>query len=225
LFEIDGKAYTNYSYMRTISETSKDKLKEEVEAAVNDGAVGYYHSYSSTFYLMRNKDTTGERKKTQAELEREQAELERRTRTDKLRDAFDRAYKLRYDFVDTYTFSTAKANLNKIVAFFVSCGINDDLCTEINKDVFDKLVFGEPCVYSTLSELIDEIDTDCSAKALLVAVWLNVDSDGYHCFNYYGNYDESKPLEMIYEFLETIGYEMSDEEKELISGESELYLK
>ena len=41
----------------------------------------------------------------------------------------------------------------------------------------------------------------------------------------YGRYKANENLNLIYEFLEDIGYEMSDEENELISGESELYVK
>ena len=50
-----------------------------------------------------------------------------------------------------------------------------------------------------------------------------VDTEGYDCFDYYGKYQECEPLNLIYEFLESIGYEMSDEERELIEGTCKLY--
>ena len=66
---------------------------------------------------------------------------------------------------------------------------------------------------------------DKGAKVVLIVSWLLTDEKGAEAFDYYGAFDENPRLSMLYDFLESIGYEMSEEERQLISGESEMYVK
>ena len=45
------------------------------------------------------------------------------------------------------------------------------------------------------------------------------------CYSWRFEFENNSTLNIIYAFLEKIGYEMSDEERELLNGESDLYIK
>lgn len=221
LYAIDDKDYSKHSYQTSIS--ALDGIDKAIERAKDMGAVGYYLGYASTYYMMSKKPETNGGK-TEAQLERERIEDERKMRVARLGDAFKRAYELRRDFIDKYPMSLAMKHLPNIAAFLACTGFNGDLADEIGKEVFERMAIGRECETSSYEEMCDQLDIPTTAaKAMLVATWLMADSDGYDCVDYYGKYQECEPLNMIYEFLESIGYGMSDEERELIEGTSELY--
>ena len=222
LYEITSADYSKHSYQGTATGT-KD-IEKSIEVAKSRGAVGYYYSYRDTFYFMSKKEAV-DGQKTEAQLEREKAERERKERCNLLKSTFERLYQLRREFIDNYTLKQATINLNKISAYMLVCGINGDLWDEIPKEELEKLLFGRETTVSSYEEMCEEVEPSAAAKSILVAVWLLTDSDDLDCHDYYGRYDGDEKLEMIYEFLEFIGYEMSDEERELLDGTSELYLK
>ena len=221
LYEIPRSDYTKHSYQTSIS--SENDIDKAIARAKEYGAVGYYCSYSTCFYMMSKKEKASAQK-NDAKLEREKAERERKARCERLGDAFKRAFEMRRDFVETYSKQKAVLNLHKIVAFLACTGFNEDLGRDISKEKFETMLFGRECEISDYEELCDFIEPTEAAKATLIAVWLLADAE-FHCFDYYGKFDNCEPLNMIYEFLESLGYEMSDEERELITGESELYKK
>lgn len=221
LYAIDGKDYSKHSYQTTVS--TLDNIDKSIERAKEMGAVGYYLGYASSYYMMSKKpETNGE--KTEAQLERERIEDERKMRVARLGDAFKRAYELRRDFIDKYPMSSAMKSLPNIAAFFACMGFNGEFSDKIGKEAFERLAIGRECEVGSYEEMCDQLEMPtAAAKAMLVAVWLMTDSEGYDCFDCYGKYQECEPLNMIYDFLESIGYGMSDEERELIEGTSEMY--
>lgn len=211
-----------YNYEVAI-DGSVDELEKRLEDAIGKGVTAYYYSYATTFYLLTDKKAKVE--KTPEQLAAEERERERKQRYSLLESTFERLYQLRREFIRNYSFKQATINLSKIVSFMLVCGINGDLFDEIPKEEFEKLVFGRETVISSYEEMCAEIEPTAAAKALLVAVWLLTDDDGLDCHDWYCRFDSDARFEMVYEFLESLGYEMSDEERELITGESELYVK
>lgn len=221
LYEIPSSDYTKHSYQMSVN--SENDIDKAIARAKEYGAVGYYYSYSTCFYMLSKKEEAIAQK-NDAQLEREKAERERKARCEMLGDAFKRAYEMRRDFVETYSKQKAVLNLHKIVAFLACTGFNEDLGTDISKETFETMLFGREREISSYEELCDFIEPTAAAKATLIAVWLLADAE-FDCFDYYGKFGNCEPLNMIYDFLESLGYEMSDEERELITGESELYKK
>ena len=221
LYEIPSSDYSKHSYQTSVS--SENDIDKAIARAKEYGAAGYYYSYSTCFYMM-SKKAESDAQKNDAQLEREKAERKRKARCERLGDAFKRAYEMRRDFIETYTKQKAVLNLHKIVAFLACTGFNEDLGTDISKETFETMLFGREREMSSYEELCDFIEPTAAAKATLIAVWLLADAE-FDCFDYYGKFNNCEPLNMIYEFLESLGYKMSDEERELITGESELYKK
>lgn len=211
-----------YDYEVSI-DGSVDDLEKRLDDAIGNGVTAYYFSYLTTFYLLTDKKA--EARKTPEQLAAEEREKDREERYNLLESTFERLYQLRRDFINNYSLKQATVNLDKIASLTLVCGLNGDFWDEISKEDLWKLLFGRETVVSSYEEMCAEIEPSAAAKALLVAVWLLTDGDDLDCHDWSCRYDSDARLEMIYEFLESLGYEMSDEERELLNGESELYLK
>lgn len=216
LYEIPGADYTKHQYQYSI--TGDKDIEDEIARGKSRGAVGYYYSYRDTFYLMSKKGETPKVQKSEAELQREKTERERKQRYEELEAAFKRAYELRREFIDKYTFANARANISEIIAFLVCMGLNDEINYTLPREDLDKLVCGGESLGSSYEEIRDYIESVEAAKWLLAISWLLCDNEDLNCFDYYGRYEENENLNLIYEFLEDIGYEMSDDERGLIDG-------
>lgn len=224
LYEIPGADYSKHSYQGCATGT-KD-IEESIEAAKSRGAVGYYYSYRDTFYFMSKKEDQGKKTKNDTENAIEKKNRERAERCSKLNETFKKTYLLRKEYIEEYSKMMAMKNLSKIVAFLACMGFNDEISYSIVKEEFEELVWGRECELSSYEETDDMLVTQGdAAKALLIAVWMLTDNDSIDCCDWEGKYEENENLNMIYEFFESLGYLMSDEERELLDGTSELYLK
>lgn len=225
LYEIPGSDYSKHSYQYCI--TGNKDIADGIDRAKSRGAVGYYYSYRDTFYMMSKKgDDTAVAKKSDYDLKMERKNRERAERVAQLNEAMKRDYALRKEFIAEYSASMALKNLAKIAAFLACMGANDEANYSLPKEEFEELVFGRACEVSSLEEMNDMlVSQQEGAKALLVAVWLLTDNDNIDCYDWEGRYEENDNLNMIYEFFESIGYLISDEERDLLDGTSELYLK
>lgn len=60
-------------------------------------------------------------------------------------------------------------------------------------------------------------------KVVLAAAYAGIgDNARMHYYDYSGDYEENEELDLIYEALKKLGYEMSDEEKAMQDGTHEL---
>lgn len=223
LIEVTWNEYRESYNHDTAIDGTVDDLEKRVDDAVSKGVKAYYLSYLTTFYLLTEKKANPE--KTPEQIAAEEREQARKERYNLLETTFKKLYTLRRDFIDNYSLKQAAINLHKIVSFIAVTGINGDLYDEIGKENFDRLVFGRETVISSYEEMCSEIVPSAAAKALLATAWILTDDDGLDCHDWYCRYDSNARLEMVYEFLESVGYQMSDEERELLDGTSELYLK
>lgn len=72
-------------------------------------------------------------------------------------------------------------------------------------------------------DMIADRVADQPERHLLVGVYLANDSDQEQYLNWRGEHQENEGLDQIYDLLEGLGYEMSDEERALQDGTHELY--
>lgn len=156
-----------------------------------------------------------------------------------LKEAFDRAYRLRFDFIHGYTETESKKHMVDILRIGIECNLAIE--EEFSMFDFDRLL-------GYTSKQLDERDSDpewdeikdtvkgSPHKALLAYVYATTgDYEELACFNQStyssirGEYDPQcfnhKKLTSIYANLARLGYEMSDEEIALMDGTSDLYYK
>lgn len=160
-------------------------------------------------------------------LARQKEADERRARAQALDEAFARAYELRSGYIKKLAAGDGAFLTAPAIRFLLkySCRYGGD---------FDEKKYCELIgMTDEAIELSDDLYTDIDRRmrskpklAIFVYAYAVVnDNKGITCRRWDNKYMENKYLEMIYEYLGTIGYEMSDEEKVLLDGTSELYLK
>jgi ParB family chromosome partitioning protein len=130
-----------------------------------------------------------------------------------------RAYELRLNFIKNYR--PEKKHLKNIIAFATNAMLIADYP---DNDVFN-ILFGDMDDVEVNFDIL-EGETNSKPEYILTATAY---STFEHSYNNYLNkncvYKNNAELDMIYSFLEAVGYQMSDVEKQLKDGTHELYAK
>lgn len=143
-----------------------------------------------------------------------------------LEAASESAYLLRKAFIYNLPRSVAREHMADITEFAVEQMMNrygqvddEDLCEALGIDYCDGYDFGE---------MSREI-MSCPEKVLLVSAYLLSDDSPSRHYHGYGNealrFCPNDQLDELYCFLEDLGYEMSDAERQLMDGVHELFEK
>lgn len=133
-----------------------------------------------------------------------------------------RAYHLRCDFIREISNANAKKNMGVIIEYSLRTMLDDYstldyeeytefLDIEVNED--DEWSFDD----------IAERVTAQPERHLLVATYLALDSEREHYYNWNNQHNDNENLNMVYNFLEKLGYEMSDEERAMRDGTHKLF--
>ena len=76
------------------------------------------------------------------------------------------------------------------------------------------------------SEILYESITDANfKKAVFLMMYLHTEPDYGNTFGYEGKFQPNNYLKPTYDFMKLIGYQMSNEEKQILNGTHELYVK
>lgn len=154
-------------------------------------------------------------------------------RKEKLREAFENAYKLRRKFIFDYSEQEAKKHIKEIVEFAINLLWCDDiplylptydfnganelllLGIDIKKDEYIRSL-----PYKNIKPVVDSTPY----KSLLTHVYCTFSDTEIKIGAYDAKYQKNTRLDFIYKHLCALGYEMSDEEKALLDGTHEIYL-
>ena len=174
-----------------------------------------------------------------AEAEKKQAQtnekLKREERAAALDEAFKLAYRLRYDFIRRYGDLEVKKHIVDILEMAVEVNreeeahVDMELFCEMNG--FSETELEEANELPSFSAICGR--TGAGAYQLLLTYLYATMGDSPRLRSYitnswharYGEYEEDSVLRVIYDGLCKLGYEMSDYEKALMDGTSELYYK
>lgn len=179
--------------------------------ATSYGSVTLYKKYD----LCQSTASADERKQEQ----------ERQKEIKVALDAVSRlAHQFRQDFVKSISNTTAKSSLgiaiNGLLIALWSYSSDLDyeeyakfLDIEIEKDEDGEYNF------ETISNVIKEHPE----YHLLISTYLMLDSDNHHYYDWNNKYRESESLNLVYDFLEKFGYEISNEETALKNGTHKLF--
>lgn len=211
--------------------------KKDVEVPEDADTVKYFYKREAgRNYISLYKEkvvTEAEEEKKRIEAEK-QAERDRRK--EELREASSRAYELRKDAIDVISNSAALKHLPGIVAFLMKATCDSHYIRVDNADIAEMLGFDtESEEYEDwtdeefnehLFSLIETKTKDKAAQCLLkYAYALCEDSSNKNYYDWYAMHSPNEKLDRIYNFLCSLGYEMSDEEKALQNGTHELFIK
>ena len=203
---------------------SEEKIAELIATGKQ---IYYYVDRWGYLYIVVKRDSALEEKNKEKE---KNEKLEREKACKLLEEAFETAFKLRFNFIKNYLEKDAKAHVPEIIQLGFDCSDGYDvelfykLCGYTDKDL-DDIVRDE---WPTFGECIEKGLT--TFRALLYQMYSTTEDDAnsncyekYHWSSMCGQYKANKRLEDLYIALGRLGYEMSDFEKELMDGTSELY--
>lgn len=160
-------------------------------------------------------------------LNTERAERARRNKA--LKAITKRAYQLRGNFVKEISNAVAKKKLTTIIEYNMSPMIwSFHSCPPDIEDYTD-FIGENPIIKDAAKEddiMAAFIKNKIAAepeKSLLNVTWLMLDSEYENYYDWNEQYRCNKQLDLIYEFLEKLGYEISEEELALKNGTHELF--
>lgn len=189
----------------------------EITVPEDAGQTEYYYTNSSYgLTLFRKRD------EVEPPAMREETEEERRRRENKaqLEEISKRAYTLRYDFVKN--FSATKKQAKVIMEFAVHSMLAD--CYSSFSDFPELMGIATNDEDEASQEDIQAAVSAAPERALLMAAYCMMgdsSNERYHDWN--GWYSENKELDLLYDHLEKLGYELSDEEKVWRDGTLDAY--
>lgn len=171
-----------------------------------------------------------ERVKTKEELEKEKEQELVKKRRDTLQEMTKSTYELRKQFVQSVSVACIKKHLADIVSFLCVKAVIDDMYIN-DVDVFD--LFGiepseddEEDMSAIFSEIYETVKKS-PEKYLWKMICLSVkDSDVQNYYTYWdAKHKENLLLTAFYDLLIKMGYQMSDEEKQLRDGTHPIFTK
>lgn len=186
---------------------------------VIDEDMQFFAFNRGTAYFRRERNAEDEEK--MAAYQREQAKD--RERKAALEEITKRAYELRREFVESITEATAKKLVDVVIEYNIQKDWSDidnyGWSNGYNKCKFpDQLPdeHGINAIYPQIKE------TPFRAFLLHTYIrWADNESLGYT--DYRGEWVENKRLNFVYNFLEKLGYEVSNEERSMMAGTHSLF--
>lgn len=208
----------------------KDKMVERPEDA---GEVKYYYRVG-TDQIDLYKDHQ-ERGETEEERQRKERERIAKQIESELQEITERHYSLRSEFVSD--FSAAKKHLVGICEYAASIIVGDGTWSQdgVNTEIVGELLdldIDDNTDYPTFKAMVEQHIAEAPEYGLLVCAYASADGDdnGYwrwewnsekRCYEYL--HKPNDDLDRLYDFLISMGYEMSDEEKAMRNGTHQLF--
>jgi len=191
---------------------------DEIKTPDDSGEVEYFYLISNYGYITLYKKDV--------ETEEDTAAIEKRelqkARYNALGEISKRAYSLRHEFVKSISNTKAKKSMGTIIEYSIKSML-ESYC-DIEPDDYASLLD------ITLSEdddaVIEEL-TQClpaqPERYMLLAAYCLLDNDRANYYNWDCSHRENADLDQVYDFLATLGYELSDEEQAMRDGTHELF--
>jgi ParB family chromosome partitioning protein len=196
--------------------------KPEITVPEDASTVEYfYQTYSYGSISLYKKYAQSKPNASSVEQDNRQKEIQERRAG--LEEITKRAYRLRYDFIREYPNASAKKNIGVIIEYSLRTILGDyinldyeDFAKALDIEVNDD----EELSFDNFAERI----TAQPERHLLIATYSALDSEREHYYSYNNQHADNETLNTVYDFLEKLGYEMSDEERKLRDGTHELFM-
>lgn len=208
-------------YIQYISLTGNGKF----EIPDNAGIVKYF------YHINDNSTWVGlYTEKTEADIEEENNRSEKAAKTERKKavhsDVAQRAFELRKEFI-RYASISSKECTEELIKFAFASIIKNQTNYRVSTDEEFCMFAGlgeDDSVRGAISDIISGDFGMTAKRALLIGAYCNFhDSERESYSDYNCKYKQNEKLETIYNFLEKIGYECSDEERAWRDGTHEIF--
>ncbi len=222
LNEIASADRWNGSYDRIVccGDPDKDEEIDKFLAAIEKHSDVYFFVSYGTITLFKSAEKAVS---DPQEIERAKAREERERRTTALKEASERAYELRVDFLKNLSNATAKKHIKEIAALLgervYTAGYYAGFCRELCNQLLN-VEAAETAKFSMVKETVERTP-ELSLLYIAYSYWGDSQNNRYNDWN--GCYSENENLDRLYDFLKALGYTESDEEAALRNGTSELF--
>lgn len=231
--EQDAKREENLALLRSFA-TETDEIGElayvryfhrgsNIERPDDADEVKYYFAVD-TYGFNLYKQSEGEQEDTAEKEAKRKAQEEAERRRAELDVIANRAFELRFAFIQKLKVSKIKANLGEIVAAAALQAADHWTCID-NEEFFTLLGTKLPEDEEAIPEAMRTIARKSPERAIMARAYLDFEDGSnktYHQWN--GTHKGNASLDALYELLTLLGYEMSDEEKACQDGTHELFV-
>ncbi len=201
--------------------------QEIIEKPSDADTVQYFYSIDKydSIRLMKNPEQAGEKQESPEEAQRRARQEYRRAN---LKEATERAFKCRVDFIQNISAATVKKHFAEIITAIIMklmmenwiWANTDELCELLEVDLPE-----DETEWPVIESMLLVATAKKPEKALLLLVYYTLnDSDER---GYYRAYDlahqQNARLDSLYALLNKLGYQMSDEERMLQDGTHEMF--
>ena len=191
-----------------------------------EGAEYFWSISYGTLYI-----SVKSQKVKSAAPKKSQKEIEAERRRKELKKLFEKAHKMRVDFI--LNFSAAKKFEKIITEYLIRFNFAEVIYYRNSDDnIFHKAMEGSgnsKYYQRPDAEKFNQWTKEKGSYALLILAYVKSgDSSSASCYEgkwgeMYPEYKKSNLLELLYEFLAELGYQISTEEQQLLDGTHELY--
>lgn len=217
--------YVNYQWISTRGDPKDYPTPEDVDSTEYFFNIGQWGS----LYLLKKKEQMDTSAEDKVRAARQEAAVRENARREELKEACERAYHLRAEFVKGVCPADVKEHLSEIMAHWMY------LCTltyaTLDEDEIIETFRLKIYEDEEASECVRLEDCRAAAArspewALWRMIWISIGDDKNTKYTtYWGTHEQNRTLDAIYELLTVMGYEMSDEEKQLQDGTHPLFQK
>ena len=197
-----------------------------VERPADEDTIRYYFRVSGTDRIELYKDHQ-ERVETEEDRRRKEEEEKSNRKEAELDEITERHFSLRLEFISEY--GKAKKHIQEICRYAAAAIVGDGSWrrNEVDVDVLETLLdldIDEDTDYETIQKMLLQKELENPEYVLLACAYASEDDEDNGYFGrewnsrkraYDFSYRANDGLDRLYDFLISLGYEMSDEEKEM----------
>lgn len=225
-----GEVHVPMDYVRSYDRWTGDI---PVERPADEDTIRYYFRVSGTDRIELYKDHQ-ERVETEEDRRRKEEEAKSNRKEAELDEITERHFSLRLEFISEY--GKAKKHIQEICRYAAAAIVGDGSWrrNEVDVDVLETLLdldIDEDIDYETIQKMLLQKELENPEYVLLACAYASEDDEDNGYFGrewnsrkraYDFSYRTNDGLDRLYDFLISLGYEMSDEEKAMQDGSHEL---
>lgn len=217
----------NFDYVTSYYTSSVKKDGKFVENKPDDAdTVEYFFTVGTSDYVGVTLYKKADDSQDDAEADEDREYREREERRNALETISKQAYQLRRNFIKEMSNSAAKNNLHVIIKYYFAPLVDGYYTLSLDRDDYIDFIGGTPGISDKAAkkQLFSDHIADEPEFMLLISVYLKLDRKHECYFDWNGQYRNNEALNRTYEFLEKLGYEISEEELALKNGTHGLFL-